>query len=293
MGYHGDGRSQGDSRGPSLPRIARENVMAHSQRLRLNEVRQLFHLIGETIEQWDDPDRWRNHFLTGLCELLGGGRVGWSHVETRLEPPGESDLLGPAPAWVAGWDDAQDRRVFVAGIDAINSDPGCIPTMAPMIAQLASRPLVTARRRDLVADKPWHRTRFYEQYCAPCGWDRFIVSAALLPADGALSIFAIGRHGNVPLQRRHCRLVQLAHREIAPLIGTRLIAPGQNGRAGLTRRQREVLDHLLTGRAEKEIAHQLCISPATIHDHVLAIYRHYHVNSRAGLMARWIRAPRN
>jgi DNA-binding CsgD family transcriptional regulator len=267
--------------------------MAHSQRLRLNDVRRLFHLIGETVEQWDDPDRWRNHFLTSLCELLGGGRVGWSHVETRSEPPGESDLLGPAPAWVAGWDDAQDLRVFVAGIDAINSDPRCIPTMAPMIAQLARRPLVSARRRDLVADEPWHRTQFYEQYCAPCSWDNFIVSAALLPADGALSIFAIGRLGNAPLERRHCRLIQLAHREIAPLIGTRLTAPGQNGRTGLTRRQREVLNQLLAGHTEKQIAQELYISPATIHDHVLAIYRHYHVNSRAALMARWIRAPRN
>lgn len=262
--------------------------MAKSQRLRLNEVRRLFHLIGETLEQWDDSERWRNHFLTGLCEILGGGRVGWSHVATRSEPPSQSDLLGPAPTWVAGWDDAQDRRVFVSGIEAINSDPGCVPTMAPTIAQLANRPLVTARRRDLVADKSWHRASFYEQYCAPCRWDRFVVSAALLPADGALSIFAIGRHGNEPLQRRHCRLVQLAHREIAPLIGTRLSAPGQSSRAGLTRRQREVLNHLLAGCAEKEIAQRLCISPATIHDHVLAIYRHFHVNSRAGLMSRWI-----
>jgi DNA-binding CsgD family transcriptional regulator len=267
--------------------------MAKSQRLQLNEVRRLFHLIGETVEQWDDPDRWRNHFLIGLCDLLGGGRVGWSHVATRSEPPGESDLLGPAPAWVAGWDDAQDRRVFVAGIDAINSDPGCIPTMAPMIARLASSPLVTARRRDLVADGPWHRTRFYEQYCAPCHWDNFVVSAALLPADGALSIFAIGRNGSAPLERRHCRLIHLAHGEIAPLIGTRLVAPGQVSRAGLTRRQREVLSHMLVGRAEKQIAQQLGISPATVHDHVLAIYRHFGVRGRheltSYLMSRQIR----
>ena len=257
--------------------------MAMSQRLRLSEVRRLFHLLGETQELWDDPERWRNHFLTGLCELLGGGRAGWSHVETRLAPPGTSDLVGPAPAWLAGWNDEQERRVFVAGIDAINSDPSCIPTMAPVMAQLAHRPLVTACRRFLVDDRQWHDTSFYAQHCAPCRWDNFVVSASLLPAVDALSIFAVGSEGTAPLERRQRKLIHLAHSEITKLIGKRLTIPGQLSCAGLTPRQREVLEHLLAGRAEKQIAEQLHCSTATIHDHILAIYRHFRVNSRGGI----------
>jgi DNA-binding NarL/FixJ family response regulator len=57
----------------------------------------------------------------------------------------------------------------------------------------------------------------------------------------------------------------------------------------LPRRQRQVLRALKAGHQEKHIAGLLDISPHTVHSHVKAVYRYYSVNSRAELLARWIR----
>jgi PAS domain S-box-containing protein len=57
----------------------------------------------------------------------------------------------------------------------------------------------------------------------------------------------------------------------------------------LTPRQREVLDLLMTGLGEKDVAEKLFLSRHTVHNHVKAIYRALGVSSRAELFARFIR----
>lgn len=49
--------------------------------------------------------------------------------------------------------------------------------------------------------------------------------------------------------------------------------------------QRRVLDLLLTGLAEKQVASRLDLSPHTVHNHVKEIYRKMDVNSRSELLA--------
>ena len=56
----------------------------------------------------------------------------------------------------------------------------------------------------------------------------------------------------------------------------------------LTPRERDVLQHLLAGRAEKDIATALGATAQTVHTHVKNIYRKFDVSSRAGLLDLWI-----
>ena len=56
----------------------------------------------------------------------------------------------------------------------------------------------------------------------------------------------------------------------------------------LTFREREVLECLLTGASEKEVASSLEISPQTVHAHVKSLYRGFGVASRAQLMAKFL-----
>lgn len=53
----------------------------------------------------------------------------------------------------------------------------------------------------------------------------------------------------------------------------------------LTPAQRRVYDELLSGRSEKEIAHDLKISIHTVHSHSRAIYTKFEVSSRAELLS--------
>jgi len=64
-----------------------------------------------------------------------------------------------------------------------------------------------------------------------------------------------------------------------------------SGKVPLTTAERRVFDLILSGLAEKEIAHRLEISPNTVHCHVRKIYDAFGVSSRAELMARFIRPP--
>jgi DNA-binding CsgD family transcriptional regulator len=58
-----------------------------------------------------------------------------------------------------------------------------------------------------------------------------------------------------------------------------------NLRADLTSAQTRVLHWLIQGISCKEVADQLKLSEHTIHNHVKAIYKIFHVNSRAELLA--------
>ncbi|MEM7807371.1 MAG: helix-turn-helix transcriptional regulator [Planctomycetota bacterium] len=60
---------------------------------------------------------------------------------------------------------------------------------------------------------------------------------------------------------------------------------------GLTDRQREVLDRLLAGDSEKEIAGRLGISRHTVHGHVKDLHRLHAVCSRGELLARYVQSP--
>jgi DNA-binding NarL/FixJ family response regulator len=57
----------------------------------------------------------------------------------------------------------------------------------------------------------------------------------------------------------------------------------------LSPRERDVLQLLLTGASEREIAHALGLTPATTHQYVVAILRNFGAHSRAELMAQWLR----
>jgi DNA-binding NarL/FixJ family response regulator len=60
-------------------------------------------------------------------------------------------------------------------------------------------------------------------------------------------------------------------------------------RLKLSPRLRQVLDGLLTGASEKEIADHLGISHHTAHQYVKALFRRFNVSSRAELMATVLR----
>ena len=56
----------------------------------------------------------------------------------------------------------------------------------------------------------------------------------------------------------------------------------------LSPRQRQTLQHLLTGQSEKQIAATMQLSRNTVHHYVKALHRHFGVSSRSELLARWV-----
>ena len=74
------------------------------------------------------------------------------------------------------------------------------------------------------------------------------------------------------------------------MLGEQMIEGKQGVRGGepLSPRERQTLELLLTGHAEKQIANQLSISRHTVHVYVKSLYKRFDVNSRGELLARWV-----
>ncbi len=86
--------------------------------------------------------------------------------------------------------------------------------------------------------------------------------------------------GGAPMSASVARKVVTAFRAPAP------------ASEDLTRREREVLDHLVQGETVKQIADELFVSPSTVAFHVRQIYEKLHVHSRAEAVAHALRGPR-
>jgi DNA-binding CsgD family transcriptional regulator len=114
---------------------------------------------------------------------------------------------------------------------------------------------------------------------------------SLLPLDGArvLAWLAVGRRpgDRRPFTPRHRAILDLLHAESAWVYGPDLLLASADVRA-LSPRQRQTLQHLLAGDAEKQIAAKLRLSPNTVHHYVKALYRRFGVSSRAELLAQWV-----
>ncbi|HEY1923486.1 MAG TPA: helix-turn-helix transcriptional regulator [Tepidisphaeraceae bacterium] len=106
--------------------------------------------------------------------------------------------------------------------------------------------------------------------------------SALVRASATLSMPGSG-DGN--LRRR--RLVAM----FCSMLGEQVLEgkPVSVGGPPLSQRQRQTLDLLLAGNAEKQIAAALRISKHTVHVYVKSLYKRFGVNSRPELLAKWVR----
>lgn len=91
------------------------------------------------------------------------------------------------------------------------------------------------------------------------------------------------------LLAEYCRHLTTVLAGRAPI--QRTAATGSSLLDPLPPRQRQTLLQLLAGDSEKQIAHKLGLSRNTVHTYVKSVYRHFEVNSRGELLARFVQPP--
>ena len=251
--------------------------MGRSERLRLSDVRAAFRLVGEVRELGADPTAWSTHLLTGLSRIVGA-KVGLTS-EARGWRAGALRTL-PVAGTDVGWADAGERARFLEWMGRPEADG---PDFAPYCERLdAEGGCFSCTRCELVTDADWYSSAHLNEFRRLASLDDFVYATCVLPHLGGLHILALHRtRGDRPFSRRDRRLVQLVNEELGLMWAAEAMPE-----VGLPPRMRQVLERLLRGDSEKEVARDLGLSPHTIHRHVGLLYRRLGVSSRGELLAK-------
>jgi len=146
-------------------------------------------------------------------------------------------------------------------------------------------------RPDLIRDHEWYRSSEYHDVAEVMGISDTVHSFAPIAgtADEHTGVVVYRSHRRRPFKEREKLLIQCIQQELAKKLGgdlARFIDPFPSD---LPPRPRAVLKLILEGEGDKQIAQKLGISIHTVNQYVKTVFHHFNVQSRAELMARWIR----
>ena len=151
------------------------------------------------------------------------------------------------------------------------------------------QPVRTRVLDEVVQGRAWKNSRHYNEYIRACRLEDRITSSLRLDVEPEKPMQTLVFHrdaadGGFSSSSRY--LVKLLHHELAVLIKKKLVLPQSSLDIGnLPARMAQVLEHLLLGYSEKQIARVLGLSPHTINRHVQRIYRHFNVSNKSQLAA--------
>lgn len=248
-----------------------------------------YRLLNDCRDLGADPVAWRSHFFDGLRALVSAQVVIGAEMRGFGDPHAPPEAMG---VHRLGWESERAERAWA---EYAETTPMERTPEYPRLRDFEGD-MVTLRRDQIWRHDDWYRSRTFNNVHRVCGIDDYVISIRRVPRLNQFTSLFLHRAVGAPaFSQRDIELVNLLHEEVGDLIGAELAAAAEPGIEPLSPRQREVLDLLLDGDAEKQIAATLGIARATVHEHVTALYRHFEVSSRAELLALFIgraRPPR-
>lgn len=263
--------------------------MSRSGRLRASDWRAIRDMTGEARELGDDPFAWRDHWLGRLAKLTDSsmGHFGEMEVGEDFQP---KDVGVAVWGYQEGFIDlgtvGDQLDEFRRGeVDYFGSLRGYM--------RLRSRDDgVCLARRDFIEDRAWYRSTDYQVVQQVFGVDPILYCFRSIPGagEGELSGMILNRAKSMAnFGPRERAVVREAHDALTPRIGRALARFDEPSPADLRPRARQALACMLEGDSDKQVAARLGLKPSTVNDYAKAIYRHFGVESRPELLARWLR----
>lgn len=230
-----------------------------------------------------DVDAWRQQLLAELRTLVDAQVVINAEIEHfGSDSEEQTRYLGThRDGWIST--EAEKRWREYAQSIPVERTPEY-----PYLSKFSGETLVLSRDQ-IWGRESWYRSHTFNEIHRECGIDDYIISVCptSIP-DRCTTLWLHKGVGSRDFTTRQRALVSLLHLIINQEIGTYLAAAEEPRLAALTKRRLEVLERLLLGDSVKQIAYHFDIGRATIHDHVLAIYRHFGVSSRGELLSKFI-----
>jgi DNA-binding winged helix-turn-helix (wHTH) protein len=251
-----------------------------SDALRERDLRAVWQLLGECAETWVDPAGWHDHLLGGLSALIGL-QVGMHAEATRLQPGETPQVLS---AYEHGWPTPEQREHFERGHRDAAGPFGGSPLDLRFREALPRQADLACRRADLIDDRAWLGNEFHQRYLRPNAMHDFLLSAIRTGRGNRFDLLVFGGAGHRPTAR-DARLLRHAHRQLLPMIGTRLARATDASMHGLDAAQRGLLRHVAAGASSRAIAERLALPTSTVERRIDALCAHFGLGDRLALMA--------
>ncbi|MEZ6092151.1 MAG: helix-turn-helix transcriptional regulator [Pirellulaceae bacterium] len=253
--------------------------MMSTSPLSIDEIRQVFWLLGECTELGADPIVWRQHLARGSATLVREHFV--NVVETTVI---RSEDGSPKPVTL-GYFNGGD--LINAKFELIHQFMEAPEQINPMIPRMLSpdNPASTHLRQEFVQDDDWYRSHFYQEYLRPLGLNDQVTSIDLTAPHSASAICWLS-YPRETCPSRAAIILQFLQTELTRLKRMGKLAPiGGFSLTHLTSRQLQILYGLFQGDSEKQLALRLGISQHTVHDHLKRLHARMGASSRGELLA--------
>jgi DNA-binding CsgD family transcriptional regulator len=226
--------------------------------------------------------------FAGLAALTGAGVVMGGEV-TGVRA-GRTAHIGLTD-W--GWANGFNRIGWERAMAEMTADPSLsrTPAVDTYFARMEVVDGISLSRADLIPDAHWYRSWDYENLHLEVGIDHTLWCFRAVPGtadefSGLLMGRAVGEDDYTPRQKA---IVREAHALVGPLVGGPLARFADPSPGTLPPRVRQVLRCLLEGDSDKQVAARLGIRGYTVNEYTKRIYRHFGVQTRSELLARWLR----
>lgn len=246
----------------------------HSDRVRGSDLRAVFRLVHEACELGDDAMAWRFHVLDGLDPLIGM-TMGLIFVGRLPCDPANMTM----PVFAGKQIDPHWTQYASSG--DVRPDP-CTTWIVPRLSRGFS-----GIRQIMCTERTWYGSDYFNLILRPSRLDHYLMSVIALPEKGVYS--TIGLTGGLrdrPFNGRDVKLLQILHEELARLWQSPSLHQPPEWRKALSPRLTQVLDGLLRGLSEKQIALELSLRRATVHNHISRLHRLLEVSSLGELLAK-------
>lgn len=260
--------------------------MRKSQQVRLEDELTILRIINECRELGDDASAWQRRLIEGLSRLTGSvvAAVGL----LPLKPDGLEGLGELSKHMIdGGWSSHSVRDRWIAWA----SNPEQV-ALHPATTRFFAYPdlQLTKSRVELVSDDEWNRSEFVNEFLRADYFDEGLLSRTHIPNTHITYLITLMREtGAAPFDLATTRAIELLQTELSKYLGKSLWISTQPNRQGLSPRLLQVLDRMLQGDSERQAAIFLGLHPTTVHDYVKRLYRHFDVNSRAELLAYFLK----
>lgn len=239
-------------------------------------------------------DEAMRHCMEMLCQWVGAENAFWfGSIRLVTGPKARRD---PVCGWRTGaicmldlsHMEKHGSRKNRKGIQTLYMDDSC-DTSRALTSRAGEFRVHHLHGGDLVDLDLFKQTSHYDNFYRSLNVSDRIWAAFPINGD-AESYFCFDKHGvdrcfcsrDLQLVARTLRGIKWFHRQL-------LLSHGLNiCDEPLTQSERRVLRALLTGASEKAIANCLYLSPGTVHQYAVRIYRKFGVCGRLEFMALWL-----